>query len=106
MNRPQWITIGAGVALVAALFIFGKIIPPKSPQKAVEQHSPDDGHNHEKSSITIDTLLTFYKRSMPADLVRRAGILEEIARKTAEKTEKLHNFHQIARFWADTGRAF
>ena len=106
MNKNQWITVGAGILLVAALFLFGKTVPKKTNKKPAEEHSVNDGHNHETSSITIDTILVFYKRSMPATLQQRATDLEKIAQKTSEKDEKLHVFHQLSRFWADTGRAF
>lgn len=106
MNRTQWITVGAGAAIVAVLFLFGRTVPEKTNKKPAEQHNADDGHNHEVSSITIDTLLTFYKKTMPAALLQRADNLEKTAKKTTEKDGKLHIFHQLSRFWADTGRAF
>jgi tetratricopeptide (TPR) repeat protein len=106
VNKTQWITVGAGAVLVAVLFLFGRTVPEKTTLKAAEQHSANDGHNHESSSITIDTLLAFYKKAMPKDLQKRAAILEKTAQKTTEKDEKLHAFHQLSRFWADTGRAF
>lgn len=94
------------MALVAALFLLGRTVPEKVNKKQPEQHSANDGHNHEVSKITIDTLLAFYKKTMPAELLNRADFLEKNAQKTTQKDEKVHVFHQLSRFWGDTGRAF
>lgn len=105
MKRPQWITLAVAVVLTAALYFFGKTVPAKKTVAApVEQHSPDDGHDH--GAMSIDSILIMAKKQLkPAQAAVLDG-LEAAVAKEKVKEEQVHIYHQLAKYWADTARIF
>ena len=108
MKKPQWITIGLAALLTAAIFVFGRTVPQNKPKPVTEQHGPGDGHNHEEtgSTITFDTLLIIAKKRLSAQQVIKLNTLENSITRGDLKDQQLHVYHQLARFWADSARAF
>jgi tetratricopeptide (TPR) repeat protein len=107
VKKPQWITIGAAVVLVAGLFIFGRTVPNKRTVVA-EQHSADDGHDHGPAPtvVTIDTILQLAKKELTAEQVVRLNTLENSISRGDVREQQLHVYHQLARFWADSAHIF
>lgn len=106
MKKPQWIVIGLALVLTGSLFFFGRTTPKKKVVKA-ETHGPGDGHNHEPiATITADTVLAFYKKSLPADVLDRVEGLEKKLTGTEKGEDGSHILHQLSRFWGDSARAF
>lgn len=99
MNRTQWLVIGIVFFLTAGLFaltydkIFG--YHPKE-AVATDEHA---GHNHD---ISIDTILVKAKASLPPELHSRADYLQQSINSEQDPAEKLHLFHQAAKFWKDS----
>lgn len=108
MKKPQWITIGIAAILTAALFVFGRTVPSHKPKPLAEEHGPDDGHDHSGtiSAISFDTLLNLAKKRLNSQQVVKLNTLENSITRGDVKDQQLHVYHQLARFWADTGRAF
>ena len=105
MKRPQWITLAVAVVLTAALYFFGKTVPAKKTVAApVEQHSPDDGHDH--GAMSIDSILIMAKKQLkPAQAAVLDGLEAAVAQEKV-KEEQVHSYHQLAKYWADTARIF
>jgi tetratricopeptide (TPR) repeat protein len=107
VKKPQWITLSIAILLTAVIFQFGKIVPPKKTIVA-EQHSADDGHDHgaEQNTITIDTILTLAKKALSPEQVMRLNTLENSISRGDVKAQQLNVYHQLAHFWADSGKVF
>jgi tetratricopeptide (TPR) repeat protein len=109
VNKPQWITVAAAIALTAGLYLFGRTGPSKSSAKkeTAAQHSADDGHNHAVAeTISVDTILALAKQNLNAEQVVRINTLENSITRGAVKEQQLHVYHQLARFWADSAHIF
>jgi len=106
VKKPQWITVGIGILLVASLFLFGRTVPKK--KAIIAEHTADDGHNHSpaESPLSIDTILLLAKKQLTAEQVVRITTLENSISRGDVKDQQLHVYHQLARFWADTARLF
>lgn len=110
MNKPQWITLGIAVLLVVFLFIGTEaaLFGESKPNKTQSEHSTDDGHNHDspQGAISTDSILFYAKQNLPQDLVVRLAQMENSIVRGDVAEQKLHLMHQLARYWADSGRAF
>ena len=65
MKKPQWIVVAVAVLLVAAIYSFGNIIPPKKnqPPQVENQHSENDGHDHGTGQeVSTDSILDAAKK--------------------------------------------
>jgi tetratricopeptide (TPR) repeat protein len=102
MKKPQWITFGIAILLVISLYaatqaqLFGdkkRPVPAASSPAAV-------------NIISIDTILFHAKETLTQDQVSRLSGLENSISRGDVATQKLHLYHQLAKFWKDTGRAF
>lgn len=105
MKKPQWITIVIALLLTGGLY-FARTIPP---QKAiVEQHSPDDGHDHgtQQPSFSIDSLLSTERKKLTPSQIDYLNNLKESINGEHKKDQPIHVYHQLARFWADSVRNF
>lgn len=104
MKKPQWITLGLAGLLVIGLFaatqasVFGPSKPRK--QTADAAAAPHDDH------IGIDSLLYYAKKDLPQAQVARLAFLENSVVRGDVAEQKLHLMHQLARYWADSARAF
>ena len=99
MKKPQWITLAAALVLVAILYVFGRTVPEKN---ATTAKQPDVADN----SISVDSILSEAKKRLgPAQIVRLTALENSITRGSVNE-QKLHRYHQLAHFWADTGQIF
>lgn len=101
MNKIQWIIFGIAVLITAGLFLssenkfFG---PPKikGPQFAATA----------SSQFSSDSVLFYAKRRLTPEQATRINFLENSISRGDVKDQKLHIYHQLARFWGDTARIF
>ena len=108
MKQPQWITVGAGVILTLAIFVFGRTVPHKK-VIATEAHSAEDGHNHAGPStvaFSIDSILTIAKKQLKPEQVTRLALLESSISRGNVKDQQLHIYHQLSQFWGDSAGLF
>ncbi len=106
MKKPQLITVLAGLFLTAGIYFFARTVPPKKTQ-AVEQHSPDDGHDHGGTdSVTTDSILNLAKKQLTPEQAVRVSTLENSVSRGDVKEQQQHVYHQLARFWADSVGVF
>jgi tetratricopeptide (TPR) repeat protein len=101
MNRNQWIIFGIALLIAAALYaasekqFFG---PPKikKPQFEIATHS----------QFSTDSILFYAKRRLTSEQNARINFLEHSISRGDVEDQKLHIYHQLARFWGDTAKAF
>ena len=97
MNKVQWITIGIGVLIVAALFLFGRTGPHKSGIAKNFQASP-------QSELTADSILYHAKEILTPAQIQWMNDLEQSVIRGDVKKQKLDVFHQLAHFWKDSAK--
>lgn len=106
MNKPQWITLTIAIFLVIGLFaatqgqLFGEKKAKSSPAKSAP-HAAE-----EEAELTTDSILYYAKKSLPQAQVSRLAQMENSISRGDVAEQKLHLMHQLARFWADSARAF
>ena len=101
MKRPQWITAGITLAAVVSLYaattkqIFGS-----KPKSSVETAVPA------AAAISIDTILLHAKENLSEEQTSRLSLLENSISRGDVANQRIHLYHQLARFWADSARVF
>lgn len=99
MKRPQWITFGIAVLLVAVLYKYAPIAP-------VRKKPAPPAANAVNQDINIDTILLIAKKQLtPEQGSRITGIENSIVR-GAVRAQQLSAYHQLAHFWGDTMQVF
>ena len=102
MKRTQWIIFGIALLIAAALFaasekqFFG---PPKTKKPQLELAN-------QSSQLSADSVLYHAKQHLSADQITHINFLENSISRGDVKDQQLHVYHQLARFWGDTARAF
>ena len=104
MKKPQWITIGAATLLVAVIFIFGKTVPGKKIITSANAQQTDKRPGAQ--GISIDTILAMAKMELSPEQVVRLNTLEHSVSRGDIKDQQIHVYHQLARFWSDSGHIF
>ena len=105
MNKPQWITLSIAILCVIGLFaatqgqLFGERKAKTSPASAPHTSHEDDG-------MSTDSILFYAKKSLPQAQVARLAQMENSISRGDVADQKLHLMHGLARFWADSARAF
>jgi tetratricopeptide (TPR) repeat protein len=108
LKKPQWIFVAVAILLVAAIYSFGNIIPPKKNQPVVEtQHSENDGHDHGPVQlVSTDSILDAAKKRLNPDLANRLSKLETLTINQVDKPQLLSGYHKLSHFWSDSARVF
>lgn len=106
MKKPQWITVIVALLLVSGLYFVRTI--PKKKVVVIEEHGPDDGHNHDITDnlLPVDSILTMAKKQLTPEQVVRLNTLENSISRGDVKNQQLHVYHQLASFWADSAHIF
>jgi tetratricopeptide (TPR) repeat protein len=101
MNRPQWITAGFALLIVIGLYaatqkqVFG-------PSKKISSHTGGAA----QAVLSTDSILFHAKENLSPEQANRISLLENSVSRGDVREQQLHIYHQLARFWADTGRSF
>lgn len=101
MHRNQWIVFGIAILIVAALYaasqkqFFG---PPKIKKPQFEIAT--------QSNFSTDSVLYYAKQVLSAGQITRINFLESSISRGDVKDQQLRIYKQLARFWADTIKAF
>jgi tetratricopeptide (TPR) repeat protein len=107
VKKPQWITIAAATILTIAIFVFARTVPEKN--TTLETHSENDGHDHgpvTDVAYSTDTILNIAKKQLTPTQASRLSMLENSISRGDVKSQQIHVFHQLARFWRDSLRIF
>lgn len=108
MKRTQWIAVGLVLLLTIGLYaltqdqVFGH--HPKS--EAVAEKDEHEGHAHSEGGLSIDTILFHAKEGLTPEQRTRISFLESSISRGDVAEQKIHLFHQLSRFWADTAQVF
>jgi tetratricopeptide (TPR) repeat protein len=94
VKKPQWLTLAAGVCLLAALFYFGKTIPPKKTTTTLSASS--------ETSISIDSLIGNAKKSLTAAQLDNLNGLEHSVVRGDVKEQQIKVNRELAMFWRDS----
>jgi tetratricopeptide (TPR) repeat protein len=97
MKRPQWITVGIAILLVAGLYAATskKLFGPPVTKSHVTAASP-------VSSFSIDSMVAHAKTHLTPEQATRLNFLEHTITRGDVKEQKIHIYHQLARFWKDS----
>jgi len=101
VKRPQWITAAVAVGMVVCVYattindIFGDNV-----KKITNELQPA------ASVITIDSILIHAKENLTSAQETRLSFLENSISRGDVLVQKIHVYHQLARFWNDSVRAF
>jgi len=101
VKRPQWITAAIAVGMVVCVYattvndIFGDNV-----KKITNELQPA------ASVITIDSILIHAKENLTSAQETRLSFLENSISRGDVLVQKIHVYHQLARFWNDSVRAF
>lgn len=106
MNKPQWITLSIAILLVIGLFaatqssLFGERKAKTSVASVSMTHATHD------DELSTDSILYYAKKNLPQAQVARLAQLENSITRGDVAEQKLHLMHHLARFWADSAKAF
>jgi tetratricopeptide (TPR) repeat protein len=102
VSRNQWTIVGIAILLVLGLFaatqnqFFGDT-------RRVAQSSSS---SQQSPTLTIDSILYHAKEPLSHDQVTRLASLENTVSRGDVMSQQIHAYHELARFWKDSGRAF
>ncbi len=99
MKRPQIILISAGFLLFIGLLFFGKTVNPKKQTTATKATVP-------ASTINFVDILSKSKEKLTAEQNARLNALENSVVRGDVQNQKIHVYHELAKFWKDTVKAF
>jgi tetratricopeptide (TPR) repeat protein len=97
VKRPQWITILIAICLVAALYVFGSIIPPKKMGNAKTELASG-------AVISVDSILAQAKQLITPEQATHLNELEYSVKRGDVKDQQVKVYHELARFWKDSVR--
>lgn len=110
MNKSQWITAAVAAVLVIGLYAAtqNKIFGNEPISHEGHDHGPEDGHDDHGPvvALTTDSILARAHRTLAPEQSARVQMMEKSITRGDVQTQKQHLFHQLARFWYDTGRVF
>jgi tetratricopeptide (TPR) repeat protein len=101
VKKPQWITAVVVAVMVVCIYftttnqIFGNNV------KIVKESSIP-----EATAITIDSILFHAKENLSPTQASRLNFLENSITRGDVLNQKVHVYHQLARFWSDSVRIF
>ena len=102
MKRVQWVTLGVTFFIAIALYastkhtLFGE-------KKAKSSPAPIASN---QSSLGTDSILYYSKQFLSKEKAERLNTLENSITRGDVIDQKLHIFHQLAKFWKDSARIF
>jgi hypothetical protein len=96
VKKPQWITIGTAVFLVAVIFIYGRRVP-----KTYNTSTPET-NSSVSTGLSTDSILQISRKQLNQDQSTRLAMLENSISRGDVKEQQLKVYHQLAHFWGDS----
>lgn len=109
MKKPQYITIIIASFILILLWAFGSIVNKNANKHEGHNHEPSTNENKDgdlTSTFSIDSVLEKSAVSLIASSRDRIKELQKEAANLSNTDKKIHLFHQLSRFWKDTGKSF
>lgn len=101
MNKSQILLLSSAGIILLALFIFGKThLPSKNTAPA---STGSEVHNHQDES---NELIASARKLLKPGQVNSLQVIENQLNKNSTLEDKLHTYHQLSRFWADSAGIF
>ncbi|MBS1743020.1 MAG: tetratricopeptide repeat protein [Bacteroidetes bacterium] len=97
--KKQFIMAGAGVLIVAILFIFGRTTAHQKPVKNSTPEKPT-------GSFDIEKFILSAKQQLPPSQAYYLDSLENSVKRGDVHTQQLTTYSLIAKFWKDSARLF
>jgi tetratricopeptide (TPR) repeat protein len=97
MKKAQWITAVVTFILAIGLYAFTQKQFFGEPKKPVLTKPASTSSN-----ITIDSFLTHVQSHLTPDQISRLNFLESKVNRETNPAEKIHIYHQLARYWKDS----
>lgn len=105
MNKAQWMTLS--IAILSVIGLFAATQDSLFGERKVKKTSSSTPHaTHQEEGMPTDSILYYAKQNLPQAQVARLAQLENSITRGDVAEQKLHLMHQLARFWADSARAF
>lgn len=95
MKKQQYILLGGGIAVLIALFFFGRTVPVNKP--ASETMPAADHH-----TVNVDTLLSQAKQKLTPNQLSLVASLENGVTRGDVKNQQITAYQQLAHFWGDS----
>ena len=101
MKKTQWIAAGVALLLVISVYaatvnqIFGNNVKKQNAQPVTQA-----------AVLSSDSILFHAKESLSPEQASRISLLEKSITRGDVNNQKLHLYHQLARFWKDSVRVF
>jgi tetratricopeptide (TPR) repeat protein len=108
VNKPQWITAGIAALLVISLYAATQdsIFGANKLSHEGHDHSSETAEAGAPAPFSTDSVLARARRTLSPEQATRIGFLEASITRGDVQSQKEHIYHQLARFWFDTGRVF
>jgi tetratricopeptide (TPR) repeat protein len=101
VNKSQILLLSSAGIILLALFIFGKThLPSKNTAPA---STGSEVHNHQDES---NELIASARKLLKPGQVNSLQVIENQLNKNSTLEDKLHTYHQLSRFWADSAGIF
>jgi tetratricopeptide (TPR) repeat protein len=101
MKKQQWVLVAGSLAACILLFFFGRTVPSKKAMAA-----PPMAEQHEHQTVSFDELLSEAKSHISPAQAERLVKLENSVIRGDIGEQRIHLYHQLARFWADSAHVF
>jgi tetratricopeptide (TPR) repeat protein len=101
VKKPQWISLAAGICLVAILYFFGRTVPAKKSLQLPIAQKETEG-----SFVATDSILTLAKKQLSPEQMVRINSIEHSISRGDVKEQQLKVYHQLAHFWGDSAGIF
>ena len=95
MTKKQVILISSALALLIAIYFFGKTTAPQTTEVAVRADSSS-------AIITTEQLIDSYKKSLTPGQLQNLIQLENTVVRGDVKNQDIHVYHQLAAYWTDS----
>jgi tetratricopeptide (TPR) repeat protein len=102
VKRQQLVLLVSGIVLVVLLYFFGKTNTPKK-DTPVSNMPAQAAPN---AALQFNDILSKAKQGLTSDQNQRLVGLENAVIRGNVNEQKLHVFHQLARFWKDSVKIF
>jgi tetratricopeptide (TPR) repeat protein len=99
VKRAQIILVSVGLLLFIGLLFFGKTV---NPNKQITAAKPTSA----QTTILFADILSTSKEKLTAEQNARLNALENSVVRGDVQNQKIHVYHELAKFWKDTVKAF